>query len=170
MTSSLDLYPISRNAPDQAVSASGMRLAELTLDAVLGSVKKRATERGYVETMFGRRIYLPEINGGNGPRQGVVLMNAAAVLYVAGVASNWAEGITLARHVQERNIPVILVSGYADMVSNDNQLGVPMLAKPFSAKSRAASARMVARCCSNVEARGLAMTATVRRTSGRHDP
>lgn len=35
MTSSLDLYPISRNAPDQAVSASGMRLAELTLDAVV---------------------------------------------------------------------------------------------------------------------------------------
>lgn len=35
MTSSLDLYPISRNAPDQAVSASGMRLADLTLDAVV---------------------------------------------------------------------------------------------------------------------------------------
>ncbi|MEW9835150.1 diol dehydratase small subunit [Mesorhizobium marinum] len=35
MTSSLDLYPISENAPDQAVSASGMQLADLTLDAVV---------------------------------------------------------------------------------------------------------------------------------------
>ncbi|RWO91451.1 diol dehydratase small subunit [Mesorhizobium sp.] len=35
MTSPLDLYPISENAPDQAVSASGMPLADLTLDAVI---------------------------------------------------------------------------------------------------------------------------------------
>ncbi|MEW9804706.1 diol dehydratase small subunit [Mesorhizobium sp. ZMM04-5] len=35
MTSPLDLYPISENAPDQAVSASGMQLADLTLDAVV---------------------------------------------------------------------------------------------------------------------------------------
>jgi DNA polymerase-1 len=28
-----------------------------------------AAERGYVETLFGRRIYLPEIRGGNGPRK-----------------------------------------------------------------------------------------------------
>ncbi len=28
-----------------------------------------AAERGYVETLFGRRIYLPEIKGGNGPRK-----------------------------------------------------------------------------------------------------
>jgi len=35
--------------------------------------------------------------GGNGPRQGVVLLNAAAVLYVAGVAPTWGAGIALAR-------------------------------------------------------------------------
>ena len=29
-----------------------------------------AREKGYVETLFGRRVYLPEINGGNGPRKG----------------------------------------------------------------------------------------------------
>jgi len=28
-----------------------------------------AREKGYVSTLFGRRIYLPEINGGNGPRK-----------------------------------------------------------------------------------------------------
>ncbi|MDY0746455.1 DNA polymerase I [Paucibacter sp. R3-3] len=28
-----------------------------------------ARENGYVETLFGRRIWLPEINGGNGPRK-----------------------------------------------------------------------------------------------------
>ncbi|MCY0387686.1 DNA polymerase I [Robbsia sp. Bb-Pol-6] len=29
----------------------------------------RARQQGYVETVFGRRLWLPEINGGNGPRR-----------------------------------------------------------------------------------------------------
>jgi DNA polymerase-1 len=33
------------------------------------ATKASAKEKGYVETLFGRRIYLPEINGGNGPRK-----------------------------------------------------------------------------------------------------
>jgi DNA polymerase-1 len=28
-----------------------------------------AKDKGYVETVFGRRLWLPEINGGNGPRR-----------------------------------------------------------------------------------------------------
>ena len=35
MTKPLDLYPVSENAPGQAVSASGMPLGDLTLDAVV---------------------------------------------------------------------------------------------------------------------------------------
>lgn len=35
MTSPLDLYPVSENAPDKAVSASGMPLGGLTLDAIV---------------------------------------------------------------------------------------------------------------------------------------
>ena len=31
--------------------------------------KEFARANGYVKTLFGRRIYLPEINGGNGPRK-----------------------------------------------------------------------------------------------------
>ena len=31
--------------------------------------RARAHERGYVETVFGRRLWLPEINGGSGPRR-----------------------------------------------------------------------------------------------------
>jgi DNA polymerase I len=31
--------------------------------------KAEAREKGYVETLFGRRVYLPEINGGSGPRK-----------------------------------------------------------------------------------------------------
>jgi DNA polymerase-1 len=31
--------------------------------------KALAHQKGYVETLFGRRIYLPEINGGSGPRK-----------------------------------------------------------------------------------------------------
>jgi DNA polymerase-1 len=35
----------------------------------MDDTKREAAARGYVETMFGRRIYLPEIRGGNGPRR-----------------------------------------------------------------------------------------------------
>jgi DNA polymerase-1 len=31
--------------------------------------RQRAREQGYVETVFGRRLWLPEIRGGNGPRR-----------------------------------------------------------------------------------------------------
>jgi DNA polymerase I len=33
------------------------------------STREFAHAHGYVETIFGRRVYLPEINGGNGPRK-----------------------------------------------------------------------------------------------------
>ncbi len=35
----------------------------------MDETKASAKAKGYVETLFGRRIYLPEINGGNGPRK-----------------------------------------------------------------------------------------------------
>ena len=35
----------------------------------MDDTRTSAREKGYVETLFGRRIYLPEINGGNGPRK-----------------------------------------------------------------------------------------------------
>ncbi len=35
----------------------------------MDDTRASAKDKGYVETLFGRRIYLPEINGGNGPRK-----------------------------------------------------------------------------------------------------
>jgi DNA polymerase-1 len=35
----------------------------------MDQTRARAAEQGYVETWFGRRIYLPEIRGGSGPRR-----------------------------------------------------------------------------------------------------
>jgi len=35
----------------------------------MDETRQRAKERGYVQTLFGRRIVLPEINSGNGPRR-----------------------------------------------------------------------------------------------------
>ena len=35
----------------------------------MDETKESARHKGYVETLFGRRIYLPEIMGGNGPRK-----------------------------------------------------------------------------------------------------
>jgi DNA polymerase-1 len=34
------------------------------------ATRAQAKEQGYVETVFGRRLWLPEINSGNGPRRG----------------------------------------------------------------------------------------------------
>jgi DNA polymerase-1 len=36
----------------------------------MDETKALAKEKGYVETVFGRRLYLPEINSPNGPRRG----------------------------------------------------------------------------------------------------
>ena len=35
----------------------------------MDDTKRQAAERGFVETLFGRRIELPEIRGGSGPRR-----------------------------------------------------------------------------------------------------
>jgi DNA polymerase-1 len=35
----------------------------------MDETKARAAQLGYVETLFGRRIWLPEIRGGSGPRR-----------------------------------------------------------------------------------------------------
>jgi DNA polymerase I len=35
----------------------------------MDDTRASAREKGYVETVFGRRLWLPEINGGNGPRK-----------------------------------------------------------------------------------------------------
>ncbi|WP_024972409.1 DNA polymerase I [Ralstonia pickettii] len=35
----------------------------------MDETRQRAREQGYVETVFGRRLWLPDINGGNGPRR-----------------------------------------------------------------------------------------------------
>jgi DNA polymerase-1 len=35
----------------------------------MDETKASARDKGYVETFFGRRIYLPEIKGGSGPRR-----------------------------------------------------------------------------------------------------
>jgi DNA polymerase-1 len=38
--------------------------------AYMDGTRQSAKSKGYVETVFGRRLYLPEINSPNGPRRG----------------------------------------------------------------------------------------------------
>jgi DNA polymerase-1 len=35
----------------------------------MDDIREQARQQGYVETVFGRRLYLPDIRGGNGPRR-----------------------------------------------------------------------------------------------------
>lgn len=58
---------IERNAASQYIERYFARYPGVK--QYMDDTKASAKERGYVETLFGRRIYLPEINGGNGPRK-----------------------------------------------------------------------------------------------------
>ncbi len=58
---------IERNAAALYIERYFQRFAGVK--RYMDDTRASAKEKGYVETLFGRRIYLPEINGGNGPRK-----------------------------------------------------------------------------------------------------
>jgi DNA polymerase-1 len=58
---------IERNAAALYIERYFQRFAGVK--QYMDDTRTSAREKGYVETFFGRRIYLPEINGGNGPRK-----------------------------------------------------------------------------------------------------
>jgi DNA polymerase I len=58
---------IERNAAQQFIDKYFARYANVA--TFMAETKDFARKHGYVETIFGRRVYLPEINGGNGPRR-----------------------------------------------------------------------------------------------------
>jgi DNA polymerase I len=58
---------IERNAAQQFIDKYFARYSAVA--AFMAETKQFARDHGYVETIFGRRVYLPEINGGNGPRK-----------------------------------------------------------------------------------------------------
>jgi DNA polymerase I len=94
------------------------------------STRERAKQQGYVETVFGRRLWLPEINGGNGmrrqaaeraainaPMQGT----AADLIKLAMVAvQNWLEKEKL----QSRLIMVMQVHDELVLEVPDSELGL----------------------------------------------
>ena len=58
---------IERNAAALYIERYFQRFAGVK--RYMDDTRASAKDKGYVETLFGRRIYLPEINGGNGPRK-----------------------------------------------------------------------------------------------------
>jgi DNA polymerase I len=58
---------IERNAAQQFIDKYFAKYASVA--TFMAETKDFARNHGYVETIFGRRVYLPEINGGNGPRR-----------------------------------------------------------------------------------------------------
>jgi DNA polymerase I len=58
---------IERSAAQQFIDKYFARYSSVA--AFMAETKQFARDHGYVETIFGRRVYLPEINGGNGPRK-----------------------------------------------------------------------------------------------------
>jgi DNA polymerase-1 len=58
---------IERSAATQYIARYFERFAGVK--RYMDSTRAAAAQRGYVETMFGRRIELPDIRGGSGPRR-----------------------------------------------------------------------------------------------------
>ncbi|AJC22840.1 DNA polymerase I [Pandoraea pulmonicola] len=58
---------IERDAAKQYIDRYFMRYPGVA--RYMDETRKSAKARGYVETVFGRRLWLPDINGGNGPRR-----------------------------------------------------------------------------------------------------
>ena len=58
---------IGRDAAKQYIDRYFMRYPGVA--RYMEETRQQARERGYVETVFGRRLWLPEINGGSGPRR-----------------------------------------------------------------------------------------------------
>ena len=78
----------------------------------MDDTKALAKEQGYVETVFGRRLYLPEINSPNGPRRAgaeraainaPMQGTAADLIKLAMIAvQRWIDDAGLAEHVFTR--------------------------------------------------------------------
>lgn len=58
---------IERSAAQMYIDKYFQRFAEVK--RFMDETRVSAKDRGYVETIFGRRLWLPEIQGGNGPRR-----------------------------------------------------------------------------------------------------
>ncbi len=58
---------IERDAAKQYIDRYFMRYPGVA--RYMDETRKSAKARGFVETVFGRRLWLPDINGGNGPRR-----------------------------------------------------------------------------------------------------
>ena len=89
-----------------------------------------AHAQGYVQTVFGRRLYLPDINGGNGPRKKAA-ERAAINAPMQGTAADLIKKAMVA--VQNRldaaQPEVLLIMQVPALMAGVAQLNVPLLAE-----------------------------------------
>jgi anthranilate phosphoribosyltransferase len=96
------LDEISLGAPTDAIEVRGERLEERTLDAAAFGLSAASSEALHAASASGsaamvRAAIAGETAGDAGARSDVVLANAAAALYVAGLAATLPDGVTRAR-------------------------------------------------------------------------
>jgi anthranilate phosphoribosyltransferase len=93
------LDEITTTAPTRAARIRDGRIEALRLDpAALGIARARPADLLGGDAADNARIVQSVLEGAPGPALDLVLVNAAAALWVAGAATDWAEGLSLARH------------------------------------------------------------------------
>jgi anthranilate phosphoribosyltransferase len=93
------LDEISTTAPTRAAQVRDGRIEPLRLDAAaLGVARAQPADLRGGDAADNARIVRAALEGAPGPALDVVLVNAAAALWVADAAPDWAEGLALARH------------------------------------------------------------------------
>lgn len=92
------LDEITTTAPTRAARVTGGRIEALQLDAAaLGIPRARPADLRGGDAADNARIVRAVLEGAPGPPLDVVLVNAAAALWMAGAAADWAEGLVRAR-------------------------------------------------------------------------
>lgn len=92
------LDEITTTAPTRAARVRDGRIEPLRLDAAaLGVPRARLEDLAGGDAADNARIVRAVLEGAPGPALDIVLVNAAAALWVAGTASDWADGLARAR-------------------------------------------------------------------------
>jgi len=111
----------------------------------MDEIRIKAADQGYVETVFGRRLYLPEINSSNGMRRQAAERTAINAP-MQGTAADIIKRAMIAVHAwlqREQIAAKIIMQVHDELVFEVEESAVPVLLEGAILKMEAAAALKV---------------------------